>query len=126
MLVSGNILKLNTEYGIALRGATSASVSDNTVTLNFDGMYIGGPGSAVPASSGNTLALNKVRQNQNVGIAADTTNLEFGNTFNVDMSFFNTIQVLDYSQGSGTAGTANTWIVTRCRGVAASSPVGIC
>ncbi len=125
--ISGNMSKSNFEYGIALFGTTGVTVSDNGANSNYDGIYVGGPGSAVSSSTGNMITGNRVFLNHNDGILADATASESGNTFNLNAVHHNsTFEAQDRSTGGGTAGTANTWTGNLCGSPHTVSPANVC
>jgi len=125
--ISGNMSKSNFEYGIALFGTTGVTVSDNGANSNYDGIYVGGPGSAVSSSTGNMITGNRVFFNHNDGILADATASESGNTFNLNAVHHNsTFEAQDRSTGGGTAGTANTWTGNLCGSPHTVSPANVC
>jgi parallel beta-helix repeat protein len=111
--------------GMALYGVAHMTVSTNKAKTDYNGIYIGGPGSAVPNSTHNAVSSNKVSGESVDGIYADTDTS--GNTFSsntgkndLDYSF------QDFSTGSKTAGTANTWTTNHCTPSGDSSPEGLC
>jgi parallel beta-helix repeat protein len=125
--VTGNTARGNAESGIALYGADHVQVLTNTVTLNLDGIYVGGPGTAVGASSSDLVGYNVAMINHRDGILAGARTTESGNTFTGNASRFNVAdQAVDLSTGSGTAGTANSWGMNHCRGGPTGSPAKIC
>jgi hypothetical protein len=120
--VTGNAVANDPEFGIALYGVTGASVQLNAAHGDGDGLYVGGPGTVGAASSHDSFRLNSWTGNQQDGIFADTTTS--GLAFTGNLATGNgTLDVLDASTGSGTAGTANSWIATVC---STSSPTAIC
>ena len=135
--VSNNFASRNFEFGIALLGSTNVTVHGNQALGDYDGLYVGGPGSAVNVSSGNTVSNNVFNGEHHDGILADGVFsppvglpylTESGNSFtgnNLEVS--TTWQAQDLSIGGGPDGTANTWASTTClprRGP--SSPTGLC
>jgi len=125
--VTRNITKGDADFGIALLGATGVAVTRNIEVLDYNGLYVGGPGSAVSASTGNTLSMNDAKHNHHDGIAADVGTTESGNTFTSDKGEFNqAVQMVDLSTGAGTAKTANTWTGNKCHHGPRSSPTGLC
>lgn len=117
--VSMNTVKTSAEYGIALYGASNATVSGNTVSNNkSDGIYVGGPGSTLPTSGGDTISSNTVSSNHGNGINADTSSA--GDTFTSNIANFNALFDLK------DAGTANTWTTNTCQPAHDSSPAGLC
>jgi hypothetical protein len=117
----------NAEYGIALYGTTDVTATSNNEMVNKTGLYVGGPGTAVTTSTGNTILHDVAQLNHQWGILADLVARDSGNTFTSNASRFNrTVQIVDRSTGGGTAGTANTWTTNRCRGGPPSNPAGLC
>ena len=127
VVVMDNTARGDAESGFALYGATGVDLVSNTATLDHDGIYVGGPGTAVAGSSGNTIKGNVAQFDHHDGILADVTTTESGNTFTANGSRSNTVtQDVDLSTGAGTAGTANTWTANKCHGGPSSSPKGLC
>jgi parallel beta-helix repeat protein len=125
--IRGNMAKSNFEYGIALYGATDATMSGNAVNANYDGIYVGGPGTAASASTGNTITGNRALSNKNDGILADVTAADSANSFIGNTLHGSAhLEAQDRSTGGGTAGTANTWTGNRCGSPHSASPTGIC
>jgi hypothetical protein len=125
--VMDNTARGDAESGFALYGATGVDVLSNTATLDHDGIYVGGPGTAVAASAGNIIKGNVAQFDHDDGILADVTTTESGNTFTANGSRSNAVtQDVDLSTGAGTAGTANTWTANKCHGGPSSSPKGLC
>jgi hypothetical protein len=91
VIVKGNRTSANFEYGIALLGASGVTVArNNGGHANYDGIYIGGPGSARSASTGNTIQGNRAMFDHNDGILAGPSSTESGNSFlsnNLHLSF---------------------------------------
>jgi parallel beta-helix repeat protein len=120
--ISDNTVTKSAEYGIALTGATGATVTGNMVTGNHsDGIYVGGPGSVSGASdsSGNTITSNTASNNKGDGIFADTDSS--GNLFHANIANYN----IRYDLEDAT-GTSNTWSGNTCRPAGDSSPAGLC
>jgi hypothetical protein len=125
--VTGNSARGDAESGIALYGTTGVHVLLNTSVLDHDGIYVGGPGTAVGQSSGNVVSGNTVVLNHHDGVLADVVTTESGNTFNDNSAKSNSVtQFVDRSTGAGSFGTGNTWTANRCRGGPRSSPPGLC
>lgn len=130
--VTGNYLGSNVEYGISLLGASGVTVSYNQSLGNdWDGIYVGGPGSALVTSTGNTISDNITNGEHNYGIFAGATSVDSGNTFSGNRALHNhnsQYQIYDGSSGPGSAGTANTWTGSTCspNRASASFPSGIC
>jgi hypothetical protein len=120
--LTGNTVANDPEFGIALYGVTGAAVQLNAAHGDGDGLYVGGPGTVGAASSHDSFSLNSWTGNQQDGIFADTATS--GLAFTGNLATGNgTLDVLDASTGSGTAGTANSWVATVC---STSSPTAIC
>jgi hypothetical protein len=130
VLVKGNRTISNFDYGIALFGTTGVSVKRNNLTFhghgNYDGIYVGGPGSAVASSTRNTVNGNKAFFERNDGILADVTATESQNTFSLNVLKDDPRAAQDLSTGARTAGTANTWSDNHCGSGPIASPHGIC
>ncbi len=106
------------EYGIALYGVSNAQVTGNTVTGSAsDGIYVGGPGSAITESTGNNISTNTANSNHGDGIHADTTSMS--NTFDSNITRYNLIYDLQ-------DGSSNTWTNDACLPANDSSPAGLC
>ena len=111
--------------GIALYGVAHMVVSTNKAKTDYNGIYIGGPGSAVGSSTHNTVSSNKVSGESIDGIYADTdtsANTFHSNTGKNDLDY----SYQDFTTGSKTAGTANTWTTNVCVPAGDSSPEGLC
>jgi parallel beta-helix repeat protein len=117
--ISDNTVMTDAEYGIALTGASNATVTGNTVNRNTsDGIYVGGPGSVINTSSGDTISDNISSSNKGDGILADgnsANNVFAGNTVAQNVAY----DLED--QGSG-----NTWPGNTCRPAHDSNPAGLC
>ncbi len=123
--VQGNTFTSDPGDGLALYGSSNLTVSGNTSTVSFDGIYIGGPGTSVASSTQNTVSSNKVNSNTNDGIHADadtSMNTFSSNTAKSNINF----DFQDASTGTATAGTANTWTGDICHPALDSSPEGLC
>jgi parallel beta-helix repeat protein len=119
--ITSNTVSNSAAYGIALTGASNATVSGNTVsTSGSDGIYVGGPGSTAGAtqSSGDLIEDNISHNNQGDGIDADADSAS--DTFSGNTANFNTTYDLQ------DAGTSNTWGSNTCKPVHDSSPSGLC
>ena len=92
---------------------------------NYDGIYVGGPGTAVASSTRNIMTRNRAVFERNDGILAGVTTTESGNTFSRNVLHNDVREAQDLSAGHGTAGTANTWTGNRCHTLPVSSPAGI-
>ena len=123
--IEGNTLLNDPGDGLALWGATNLTISGNNADSDYDGIYIGGPGSAAANSTNNTITSNKAYTNTNDGIHADTDTSANTFTSNKAKSDVN-YDFQDASTGSGTAGTANTWSSDVCQPAIDSSPEGLC
>ena len=128
VVVKGNQTTSNPEYGIALYGATGVTLArNNGGNNNYDGIYVGGPGTTRTASTGNTISGNRARFDTNDGIVADVSAVESGNTFSSNSLHKNTnFEAQDLSTGGGTAATANTWSGNHCGTPHVESPMSIC
>jgi nitrous oxidase accessory protein NosD len=127
VIIRGNRTSANFEYGIGLFGTSGATVRHNHGHGDYDGIYIGGPGSAFSASTGNTVTGNRAQYDRNDGILADVTAAESGNTFSSNALHHSTnLEAQDLSTGIGTHGTANGWSGNHCGTPHAESPMGIC
>ncbi len=112
VIVEGNTTSGNHYAGVMLLGVTGATVESNTGSNNNVGLYVGGPGSAVTASTDNTVVDNTFTTNQygvivdgaftpkppngtgpNPGVAAD-------NTFGGNTWTGNFVQAADFSGSS--------------------------
>jgi hypothetical protein len=125
--VMGNRAGSDFEYGIALYGATGVTVHGNGVHRDYDGIYVGGPGSVATASTGNAIKGNRAFYNTNDGIFAAANASESGNTFVSNSLHHNqTFEAQDSSTGIETAGTANVWVNDHCSNPHTVSPAGIC
>jgi hypothetical protein len=116
------------DFGIALFGVSGATLSSNEGSGDGYGMYVGGPGteseidpSLAESSTDNAFSANETLKSQ-VGIFADT---DTGwNTFTKNVASGNSSDDLfDGSTGTGTEGTANSWVKSTCT---TSSPAGLC
>jgi len=120
--VNNNTVTNDPEFGIALYGVSNASVGANNAHDDGDGLYVGGPGSVGTTSEHDSIDFNVATNDQTDGIFADTdTSADFfmGNF----ATGAGTSDVVDSSTGTGTAGTANTWVGTTC---VSSTPNGLC
>jgi len=130
VLIKQNRTISNFEYGIALFGTTGVTVKKNNLVFhahgNYDGIYVGGPGSAVASSTRNTITHNKAFFERNDGILADVTATESQNTFSLNVLKDDPRAAQDLSTGGRTAGTANTWSLNHCGTAPVASPTGIC
>ena len=135
--VSNNFASHDFEYGIALLGSTGVTLHGNQARGDHDGLYVGGPGSAVDVSTSNSVSNNIFNGNHADGILADGIfsppvgspyPTESANTFTANNLEMNTTwQAQDLSTGGGTAGTANTWTSNTCiPRRAPSTPNGLC
>lgn len=129
--VTGNNVSAAFENGISLLGTTGVLVKSNSGSKDYDGIYVGGPGSAATASTANTVEDNSFKSERHDGILADKTIVDSGNSFISNVlknSFY--LQAQDTSSGAGTDGTANTWTTNTCTpvhpGGQHSDPVGLC
>ena len=120
--VNNNTVTNDPEFGIALYGVSNASVGANNAHDDGDGLYVGGPGSVGTTSEHDSIDFNVATNDQTDGIFADTDTSadSFMGNFATGAG---TSDVVDSSTGSGTAGTANTWIGTTC---VSSTPNGLC
>jgi parallel beta-helix repeat protein len=102
------------DAGIRLSaGANNIVVSDNNVSRNT------GDGITLEGAVNNRVARNNLRSNGHDGIHADATST--GNVFRQNEAKNNAVfDYEDNSTGTGTAGTANTWI--KNKGKTASPP----
>jgi len=120
--VVSNVVNDDPEFGIALYGVSDASVDSNSATGDGYGLYVGGPGYGTSTSSHNWVGSNTAKDNLQVGIYVDTETS--ANNLDRNIATGNpTEDVVDASTGSGTEGTANTWLSTTCN---TSSPAGLC
>ena len=101
-------------YGIRLIGVTKATVSGNTLNFNGNGLGVFGGGANTP--SNNTAKGNF----QNGIFTFDSTANAFKKNLLQGNSFYD---AEDWSTGSGTVGTANTWTGNKCD---SSNQVGLC
>jgi hypothetical protein len=125
--ITGNMAKSNFEYGIALYGARDVTMSNDGANSNYDGIYVGGPGSASSTSTGNTISGNRALSNKNDGVLADVTASDTANAFTGNaLHGSGHFEAQDLSTGGGTAGTANTWAGNLCGSPRTASPAGIC
>jgi parallel beta-helix repeat protein len=117
--VANNIVTKSAEYGIALYGASGATVSTNTVTGSAsDGIYVGGPGTTLYTATGNSISSNTVKGNHGNGINADTNSAN--NTFTSNIAKYNLLYDLR------DAGSGNSWVTNTCAPAHDSSPAGLC
>jgi len=136
--VAGNTVTGNADWGIALFGATGATIGGtstsaaNTASSNADdGIYLGEFSPGIP-SSDNTVEKNTASRNSDDGILADGAdssgdqqaigNTFSGNTMKSDVRY----DAEDRSSGAGTSGTGNTWSGNKCTPAQDSSPLGLC
>ena len=110
--------------GIALYGVTDMKVSTNKAKTDYNGIYIGGPGSAVASSTAQHSLPTRCRRKlltayTQIPTPARTPSLGHRKS-DIDYSF------QDFSTGSKTAGTANTWSANHCTPAGDSSPEGLC
>jgi len=125
--VVGNRTGTDFEYGIALYGASGVTVRNNGAHRDYDGIYVGGPGSVGAASTHDTLKGNRAFYDGNDGILADVTAADSGNSFISNSMHHNaTFEAQDRSSGFGTAGTANSWVHDHCANPHAVSPAAVC
>jgi parallel beta-helix repeat protein len=119
--ISGNTVTASKEYGIALYGASTAQVTGNTVTgSKSDGIYVGGPGSSITTSSGNTISNNTSNSNHGDGIHADANSAS--NTFSGNTTHYNLL----YDLQDGATPGSNTWSSDTCLPANDSNPAGLC
>jgi parallel beta-helix repeat protein len=113
--VSKNVTEGNTFNGIGLFNANNDTVSNNFTARNgFDGINL-------EQATGDQVTGNDAFFNGRDGIALEAT--ATGNTVKGNEAFHNQVDDLfDDSQGSGTAGTANTWTDNEA---GTSSPAGL-
>lgn len=136
--VSGNTVTGNADWGIALFGASGATIGGTTTTQTNiashnadDGIYLGEYSPGLP-STDNTVSKNTVNGNLDDGILADGPDSmgvqqATDNTFHANTMKNNTrYDAEDRSTGAGTAGTANTWTGDKCSPAQDSSPTGLC
>jgi len=127
VVVEHNKSGSNFEYGIALYGVTGATIRSNGAHRDYDGIYVGGPGSVGAASTNNTLRGNRAFYNTDDGILADATSADWSNTFTSNSLHHNGVfEAEDRSTGIGTEGTANFWVHDRCSMPSTVSPAGLC
>lgn len=123
--VESNVVTGDTGGGIYAWGISHMIFSSNSASANYLGIYIGGAGSNNEGSSSNTVSSNTVSNETTDGIYADTdaaSNTFSSNTGKQDMNY----DFQDFSTGSATSGTANTWSTNHCRPAGDSSPEGLC
>jgi parallel beta-helix repeat protein len=102
-------------YGIRLIAVANATVTDNTLNFNR------AAGLGVFGGGANTASNNTAKGNFQDGIFTfDSTANTFKKNLLQGNSFYD---AEDWSTGSGTAGTANTWTGNKC---ALGSPAGLC
>ena len=102
-------------YGIRLIRVTNATVSDNTLNFNR------AAGLGVFGGGANTASNNIAKGNFQNGIFTfDSTANAFKKNLLQGNSFYD---AEDWSTGSGTVGTANTWTGNKCD---VGSPAGLC
>lgn len=117
--LTNNTVTGSAEYGIAVTGATDATLNGNTANANGnDGIYVGGPGSTVTGSTGNTIENNTTNYNKVDGIYADTSST--ANTFSANSASGNVRYDLE------DAGTADIWTGNLCTPAHDSNPAGLC
>jgi parallel beta-helix repeat protein len=123
--VEGNTVTGDTGGGIYAWGVDDMAISSNSASGNYLGIYLGGPGSNNAGSSSNTVSSNTVSTETTDGIYADTDatmNTFSSNVGKNDMNY----DFQDFSTGTGTANTANTWSSNHCKPAGDSDPEGIC
>jgi parallel beta-helix repeat protein len=118
--ITDNTVTGSAENGIALFSTTGTQVTGNTTNNNgADGIYVGGPGSAVTtAATDNTVLDNTANKNGQDGILADTlsaTNTFTGNHLKKNVRF-------DMED----AGSSNRWSDDTCKPANDSNPAGLC
>ncbi len=118
--ISHNTASNGTATGISLWSVSGATVENNIANKNGgDGIYIGGPGSAVSTdSTGNTVSNNTANKNTQDGIQADTESSS--NTFDTNIVKKN----LNFDLQD--AGTSNTFHGNTCSPANDSNPTGLC
>jgi len=137
--VDSNKVTDNQDWGISLLGASASKVGAdgkaNTVTGNTDdGIYLGEyvTNDATVPSTNNTVTYNRSSSNGDDGIlvaGADSSNNQqaTGNRFGHNILQNNLhFDAEDFSSGSGTAGTANTWTGNKCQPSHDANPASIC
>jgi parallel beta-helix repeat protein len=123
--VEHSTMKNDPGDGLALYGSSNLTIESNKAKGDYDGFYIGGPGSVGNDSDGNTVSSNKTSHNTQDGMYVDTDTS--GNTFTSNIAKVDAdYDYQDFSTGSGTAGTANTWTSDVCHPAADSTPTGLC
>jgi parallel beta-helix repeat protein len=123
--IENNTLMDDPGDGLGLYSASGMTVSGNTAEDSYDGIYIGGPGSAGTKSKNNMVASNTASSNTNDGIHVDTdtsANTFTSNTADSNLNY----DYQDASTGGRTAGTANTWSHDSCTPASDSQPEGLC
>ena len=124
-LLSGNLSKDNYQHGIILSISDYNSLNNNTSYNN------NGNGISLDFSFDNTLRNNRVFENDEDGIflsqgisSFNSNNLIKNNDSNLNRGF----GINDLSNGSGTLGTANTFLENFCssNGKGESKPTGLC
>lgn len=136
--VYGNTVTGNADWGIALFGATYATIGGtgtgvaNTVSQNADdGIYLGELSQDVP-SAHNTVTKNTANANGDDGILVAGPDMggyqqAAANTFGSNVLEKNIhFDAEDQSTGGGDYGTANTWNPNTCKPAKDSSPLGLC
>ena len=118
--VEGNRSFSNTFNGIGLVNADNNEIENNDTSFNgFDGINVGSeptdPNAVQGTATGNIIRGNKAQLNGRAGIFLEAT--ATGNTVTRNRLRNNNTQMLsdgadavDLSMGTGTAGTANTWM----------------
>jgi parallel beta-helix repeat protein len=118
ILVRNNVSN-NIEGGIFVRGPDNILVRNDASSINAgDGIFLAG--------SNNTLILNTANSNNGNGISLTRSD---NNTLVINTARTNSkFGYFDDSSGSGTAGTANTYITNECSDNVSggSSPSGLC
>jgi parallel beta-helix repeat protein len=112
--VAHNQISGNTFVGIEFDNSSNVSIDNNSISGNGS-LNIADGGIYLFQSTNNTLSHNKSTNNQGSGIyidAGSTRNVLKHNSFkgNVVSTVAQSADVVDLSTGSGTAGTANTWV----------------
>jgi parallel beta-helix repeat protein len=123
--IENDVMKSDPGDGLAIWGTSGFTIKTNKAMKDYEGFYIGGPGTVGMDSTGNTIMSNKLNHNSQDGLYVDTETS--GNTFtsNIAKADIN-YSYQDFSSGSGTAGTANTWHTNTCHPAGDSSPAGLC